>query len=305
MKRVGMRTLKTGFAVFLAALVARPLNPDNQFVLLFTALIAMDSTVSATFENGIKRTMATAVGAAVALLMVYTHLSLYLAVPVAVMLLIVVANRLKLSGSIGISGGVTILILLNGYSGVEPYLYALLRMRDTIIGIGIAMAVNLLISPPRHSLRLLDETQGLRLETHAILEKIFLYGVWEDLELYRQKVEQFGRDLETARDEITLRKDLVSQKLALYRNLVKAYEAILVYLENLSLMPKNLAISSDNQKDLASLLGHELEEILPMAKEGGAKDEIIFNYTLSRLLQRFKQAQMLQKDLEALNGKIA
>ena len=104
---IGMRTLKTGLTVFVAALIAQMINPQDQFVLLFTSLIALESSVASSFENGLKRIAATIIGAFSAILLMATGLPLPVTAGLSVMLLIIVANRLGQAGSIGISGSVT------------------------------------------------------------------------------------------------------------------------------------------------------------------------------------------------------
>lgn len=300
MKYIGMRTLKTGLTVFLAALIARVINPDDQFVILFTSLIALESTVSSSFENGWKRIVASIVGAVVANILVFSALPFEVAAALAIMLLIIVSNRLGQSGSIGVAGSVTILILLSGYSGADPAQYSLIRIRDTVIAIALAGMVNLLIFPPKASKRIRELEKTLYGETLAMVEKIYLYRVGDNLEEYRKAIDKLEEEVREAGSELGIVKSLESPKLKLYKKLIAAYQAIYIYSENLSLMGQDMRATDANLNELTAMFAHEKVLDNNWDETTMTNDEAIYNNTLNRLILELKKLRSLGAELETL-----
>lgn len=297
MQYIGMRTLKTGLTVLLAALAAQMINPDDQFVLLFTALIALENTVASSFENGMKRIAATIIGAISAILLVYTGLPLPIAAGLAVMLLIIAANRLEQTGSIGMSASVTILILLNGYAGQNPYFFTLIRLRDTFIAVMLAVLVNLIIFPPRASRRIRERSRSLYDYTLALIEKIYLYGIGDNLNEYRDKIQELVKDIQLAEEELGIVKSVEDQRLAIFKKLIPEYQKIYIYAENLSLMGSDLRVTQANQDQLTEYFSHEEMLDPPWDEDVMTKEEVIYNYTLQRLITSLETVRVLEQTL--------
>ncbi|KAF5061830.1 Aromatic acid exporter family member 1 [anaerobic digester metagenome] len=303
MQYIGMRTLKTGLTVFLAGLVAQAINPQDQFVLLFTAVIALESSVASSFEIGMKRVAATIIGAFSAILLYSSGLPLPVSAALSVMLLIIVANRLGQTGSIGISGSVTILILLNGYAGQNPYFFTYIRLRDTILAVALALIVNLLIFPPRAAKRIRRQEQLLYDNTLAMVEKIYLYRVADNLEDYRSEVQQLASDVQTAATELGIVKSIEDKRLAVYKKLLSTYQKIYIYSENLALMGKDMRVTDANQKQLTDLFGHEEVLEAEWNEEDITRNEVIYNYTLDRLISNLKEIKAYEQQLSELPAK--
>lgn len=287
MNIAGMRIFKTCLTVFLAALVAQSINPENQFVILYTSLIAMETTLSSSVEIGVKRVVGTAVGALVANALIYSAMPFPLALPIAVLVLIVVSNRLNLQGSVGISGSVMILILLAGYAGDDPWLYAFDRLRDTIIAITLSVIVNLLIFRPKVTHQVELQEDRLYDETLTMVEQVYLYRVADNLEAYRKEVQKLSESIHRAATEV--RRAENRDRLDTYRRLVKVYQAIYIYSENLSLMGQDMRVTDANQKALTDMFGHEevLENEWDESKM--TPKEVIYNYTLERLIESLQK----------------
>lgn len=300
MKYIGMRTLKTGLTVFLAALIARIINPQDPFVILFTSIIALESTVYSSFETGWKRIAATGIGAVVAIILIYTGLPFEAAAALSIMLLIIVSNQLGQSGSITIAGSVTILILLSGYAGGDPVHYSLIRIRDTAIAILLAGLVNLLVFPPKASKRVRELQKNLFAETYAMVETIYLYRVADNLEAYRKNLEKLDEEIRQASLELGIIKSIESKKLPVYKKIMSAYEAIYIYSENLSLMGREMRVSDENLKKLTDLFGHEESLDNNWDETTMTNEEAIYNHTLNRLITDLKRLKSLEEELEKL-----
>ncbi len=174
--RVGMRTVKTALAVAICVLLFQGLTWCVRFIperndILFQALrfflerpnpifaciaavIAMQPTVGNSLTLGNSRILGTAIGGAYGLLFLWLDNSilqrrLNLIFVVAGMVLVIQTCLLfkhKLSVPIAL---VTFLILMITLTESSPYLYAINRILDTAVGIGVSLGVNLLVSRPK------------------------------------------------------------------------------------------------------------------------------------------------------------
>ncbi len=295
MNIAGMRIFKTGLTVFLAAIVAQYINPENQFVILYTSLIAMETSLSSSVELGVKRVIGTVMGALVANILIYTAIPFTLALPISVILLIIVSNRLDLAGSVGISGSVMILILLAGYAGDNPWIYTFDRLRDTVVAIALSVAVNLLVFRPKVTAQLEVLERKLYESTLAMVEQIYLYRIADDLENYRKSVQKYAEGINRAAAEA--RSEENKGKLDVYRKLIKTYQTIYIYSENLSLMGQDMRVTDANQKAITDLFGHE--ELLEREWDEAemTQEEVIYNYTLDRLIRNLTTLKDLGKEL--------
>lgn len=289
MNIAGMRIFKTCLTVFLASLIAYEINPENQFVILFTSLIAMETTLSSSVEIGVKRVVGTVVGAIVANALIYTAIPFPLALAIAVFVLIEVSNKLKLQGSVGVSGSVMILILLAGYAGENPWIYTFDRLRDTVIAITLSVIVNMLIFRPKVTDQVEVQEEKLHQETLTMVEQVYLYRVADNLEKYRKEIQKLQESIHRAQTEA--RNEDIKARLAMYRRLVKVYQAIYIYSENLSLMGKDMRVTDTNQKALTDMFSHE--EVLEAEWDGSemTQNEVIYNYTLDCLIQSLKKLE--------------
>lgn len=296
MKYFGLRILKTGLTVFLAALLADLISPGEGFVIIFTSIVALDSTINDSLRGGIKRLLNTAVGALIAVIMIYSGLPMELTIPLSTMALIVVSNKLGLKGSIGISGAVLIIILLA--KDKNPLLYSLVRLRDTGVGITTAVLVNLFIFPPKLYKRLKEKGVLLLDETYATINEVFHYRMASDIDSYKLKVENFSKELIKVKEEFAFKKSISNKNLLLYRQIISSFEKLKVFIENLSLMEEGIGVTRENQDKLDSILKLEHISGIKIIEEAKSKEEILYNFLLEKILKNLNLLEELFKELE-------
>ena len=151
---IGLRTIKTGIAVFLAVIVAKIAHFEYPFFMGMTAIIAMDKTMSKSLIMGRNRVLGTLFGAIIGVLLSYIDRCNALLCGIGIILLILICNRLKLQGSITIGGIVMLAIMVHTYK--TPIFYGFHRTLDTLVGAFIAFIVNAVIFP-YFTLEKLDE----------------------------------------------------------------------------------------------------------------------------------------------------
>ena len=129
---IGLRTIKTGIAVFLAVIVAKIAHFEYPFFMGMTAIIAMDKTMSKSLIMGRNRVLGTLFGAIIGVLLSYIDRGNALLCGIGIILLILICNRLKLQGSITIGGIVMLAIMV--HTDKTPIFYGFHRTLDTLIG---------------------------------------------------------------------------------------------------------------------------------------------------------------------------
>lgn len=294
---IGMRTIKTGLTVGLAALVARLINRGDPFVLVFTALVALESTVSLSLETGLRRMTATVVGALAAIVLLQTHFPLEIQLSLAVMLLILVTNQLGLKGTVGIAGTVTILIVLYGSAGDSPITIALIRLRDTFLGMAISALVNLTVFPPRPMKQLIGEEEPLYREMMSTVEETYLYGISDSLAPLKEEIRLMENAYAHAKAEIGPGRPSPDSPLDLTRKLIGEYQKIHTYAENLSYLGKDLRVTDDNHSRIKDLFGHDAVHEKTWDGQDSSPQEIIYNHTLKQLLNHVGKVLELRASL--------
>lgn len=154
MKGLGLRTFKTAISVFLAMFLGEMLDFAYPFHAAIAAMFAMDKTIFGSLKLGRNRIVGSIIGASIGILCCYIDRGNPLLCALAIALQIMICNALKLKGAIIISG--IMMLIIMGNPGNEPLYYGAYRTIDTIIGVVIALLVNITICP-YNSLKRLDD----------------------------------------------------------------------------------------------------------------------------------------------------
>ena len=157
--KIGLRTIKSGIAVFLCLL----LLPNEPFFACLTAVICLQDTVYNSIHMGINRGAGTIIGASFGLIFLYLFRSLeihipnqyiaklviYIIISSGIIFMIYLCNILKRPGAINITC-IVFLGVTTAHAYSDPLFYATNRIIETLLGIVISILVNKLISPPPH-----------------------------------------------------------------------------------------------------------------------------------------------------------
>ena len=153
--RPGLRTIKTGVAIFITLILYNLIGiPDRVTFALFAILICMQDTVEKTVREGVDRVAGTVIGAVFAIVMIHFgifELSFFwyaTAMAVGLIILIHLCYMLKLTSTI-IMAYFTFFGILLATGDDAVVQSALYRTLDTIVGIGLAYAVNVMMYRPK------------------------------------------------------------------------------------------------------------------------------------------------------------
>lgn len=145
---IGMRNIKTGLAVFICVIISRLLKLEYPFYSVIAAIIAMQSSVEASFKTGKNRMLGTFVGAVIGHVFALIYHGNIILITLGVMATIHICNLLNWKNAISIACVVFVSIMLSDKSR-DPLFYSINRLLDTFIGIIVALLINRFIFPPR------------------------------------------------------------------------------------------------------------------------------------------------------------
>ena len=154
--RIGMRVIKTITAVTVCLFIAWLLGSrDSLPIAAIAAIVTMQATRSETLRIGVFRILGTIIGGVFGILTIliglvlpyYTDGLFIIVIPVMLLLNLYLCNLLKMQDSCSISCVVTIIIaayiVADASSFDETLLFTFIRLRDTLIGVVVATAINM------------------------------------------------------------------------------------------------------------------------------------------------------------------
>lgn len=206
---IGPRVWKTGLAVTITIWLASLLQLEYAYLAAIAAIISLQPTITDSFIKGWERIQATAIGAIIALLMLFTLGNNPLLVGLAIIITILVCLKFGWTESINLACVTVAIIMTGGRDDTVSYAVH----RATILpflGIIVAVIINLLFSPPQHietvkkSLR--DLNEGIELLMMRVINSFLT------CENYSQE------HIDQLVDRIYHLHDEAKQKLAMYKN---------------------------------------------------------------------------------------
>lgn len=146
--KIGMRTIKTGVAVFFSILISFLLNRETYVVTALTSVFTLREDMENTIKFGRHRVVGNTLGALTSLVVILifsifgdSELVQLIAVPIIIVLMIaLLANLGCHEGTVGAVA--TLLTILFMIPSDKSYSYALARVVDSFIGMTIALLVN-------------------------------------------------------------------------------------------------------------------------------------------------------------------
>ncbi|MGY4691322.1 FUSC family protein [Salibacterium sp. K-3] len=165
---LGARLIKTGIAVYVAALICSLAGLPSAFAVI-TAIVTLEPTAAASIRKGIKRFPATLIGAALAVTSVSIFGHNAAAYAIAAVFTIYACNLLHLEVGTLVAT-LTAVAMIPGTEGTY-FLSFVERAGTTTIGLIVSALVNFSILHPRFSELIADKNTTIIREISAVLEK--------------------------------------------------------------------------------------------------------------------------------------
>lgn len=154
---IGMRIVKTVLAVFVCSILGW-LRGETAFFSMIAAVLCMQKSAEKTLTTSFNRVIGTAVGGAYGVIVLFLETQFrlqrilplfYLIVSLMLIPVILTATGIKKPSVATFACVVFLSTTVYHVGDADPYTYALNRMLDTVIGIVVALIVNLAMPGPK------------------------------------------------------------------------------------------------------------------------------------------------------------
>ncbi len=292
---IGMRTVKTVAAVIISMLIV-DLYGATSSKLVFAMLGAM-AAVQPTFKESLESCLTQFAGvffgalASVVLLLLPVHPLVIIGI--GIVLIITVYNLLGIRYSPTLA--CMIVVSMCYETDAKPLLYALGRIWDSAIGLGVGMLINTLVFPYDNSRQIKSAVHTLDREVIVFLEDMFD----GDDELpnaggMTEAINEMGRQLVTfSNQRLVLHLRRQQEQLEVFRLCEGKSRELLARMEVLSRMGRPGRLSEENRRRLIAC-GADIQDTRPL--DAVLERDVVTNYHVEQILRlRRELLEVLKK----------
>ena len=280
---IGRRTIKTVAAVVIAMLAAEYFGTTSSR-LIFAMMGAMEA-VRPTYKESVEAVLSQftgiVVGALAAVLLHTLPIPYVVSAGIGILIVIVFYNALRIPFSPSLACFIVVMVCTT--SDVHPMLYALGRIWDSAIGLGVGMLINLLVFPYDNSKKIRTAVQNLDAELILLLEDMFDGDSNRpDADIMEKKLADIAYQLSIfANQKLPFHKARQKEKLKLFRMCEGRARRLVSHLEVLCAMEKPGQLNDENLAKLREGGANIAEQ--PELREWTDKDTIT-NYHVAQIL---------------------
>lgn len=278
---VGLRTVKTAVAVMLSLVIVEHYGASPAKVVFATigAMSAVGPTFKASVRSCLTQICGVAIGGALAICMTQLYVPNTISVGFGIVLIITVYQYFRLKLVPVLPCLMLVNICLN--PAVEGLSYALGRLWDTAIGLGVGMLINTLIFPYDNSRKIRQTMEGLDRDLIRFLEDMF------DGDEHLPEAEKIARKIDALEGQLVLfseqrllRRKKQKRELEQLRGCEDTAQALVIELETLRNMERPGQLNEENWKAL-SILG---AKITAPGTGPFTVEDLVANYHVNRIL---------------------
>ena len=268
---IGPRTVKTAVAVIAAMLIADQFGGtgDKLVFAMLGAMAVMEPTFKASLQACFGQITGVSVGALISILLLMLPISGLTAVGIGIIGIIVLYNSLHLRISPSLPCFIMVMICTSG--DMNPVMYALGRIWDTAIGLGVGMLINMLVFPYDNSRQIRQTVESLDRDLILFLEEMFDGDqVLPDAEGMNEKINGLKQQLAIfANQRLILHMRRQKRELEQYRLCEHKAKELVSHLRVLAKLETPGRLSQENRKRLAAcgaqvLDSRELDSVMEL-----------------------------------------
>lgn len=281
---IGLRTIKTTAAIVIAMVIVDYLGASAS-KLIFAMLGAM-AAVQPTFQDSLDSCFAQIVGvllgAAASIVLLALPVLPLVATAIGMILVITLYNVLHIRYSPSLP--CFIVVLMCTTPGISPVGYALERIWDTTIGLGVGMIINTLVFPYDNSRQIKESVESLNREMIAFLEDMFDGDdVLPDADAMSRKVDaMYGQLCVFSNQRLFLHLRRQKEKIETFRLCEHKARELLARMEVLSQMGRPGRLDTENRRALESCGAAILDQRL---LDSVTERDIVTNYHVRQILR--------------------
>ena len=170
---IGPRTVKTALAVILAMTIVEVYGATSSKLIfaMLGAMAAIEPTFKKSREACVSQILGVILGALGGVLLRYLSLPMLLSVGLGIILVITFYNGMRIPHSPSLACLIVVMVCTE--PDIQPISYALSRIWDSAIGLGVGLLINTLILPYDNSRQIRVAMRSLDRELIAFLEDMF------------------------------------------------------------------------------------------------------------------------------------
>ncbi len=281
--KIGMRTIKTGIAAFICALIGYTGIINNSFFAIGACVVSMQNTIKDSYDAGFNRIKGTILGGIFGFMMVYIFDHNILIASIGLVLAIYVCNILKLQSSILVCA-ITYSSIAYTISTQNPFSYSFHRTLDTTLGVVIGVLINYTIYKPNLLNDILSNIERLRdLGFHLVRNSLLSKNI--DLDDYENKLSSLISIINKHDAEFYSDKNI--GEYFEFEKIIMEFKEIKIHLYCLEKLKGNFTISKENLHYLNSIFGPEITnnfKALEDAPSNNLESSSVYNYHLNEIL---------------------
>lgn len=280
---IGLRTIKTAAAVLIAMIIVDSYGASSS-KLIFAMLGAM-AAVQPTFKESLSSCLTQIIGVLFGALLGVVLMALPLpslaATGIGIVAVITLYNALHIRFSPSLP--CFIVVMLCTTPDIQPMSYALGRIWDTAIGLGVGMLINTLIFPYDNSRQIRSTVESLERELIHFLENMFDGDdILPDADKMERKIDDMARQLTIfSNQKLLLRPRRQRLELEAFRICEGKGRALLAQMEVLCQMRRPGRLSEENRSRL-SACGAEIRD--QRSLDDPQELDVVTNYHVGQIL---------------------
>lgn len=281
--RIGFRTIKTAVAVVISMMIVDAYGATTSKLIfaMLGAMAAVQQTFKDSLESCLTQIVGVFLGGLAGVLLVALPLPSLVAVGIGMILVITFYNVFRIRYSPSLPCFIVVMVCTS--PEIQPMIYALGRIWDTAIGLGVGMLINTLIFPYDNSRRIHDAVESLDRELIMYLEDMFDGNdILPDAEDMVKKIDDIAQQLQLfANQKLLLKLKRQKKELETFRLCENKARQLLAHMEVLCRLETLGRLSDDNRRRLQAC-GAEIRDdrVLNSVME----KDVVTNYHVEQIL---------------------
>lgn len=293
---IGRRTLKTAAAVILSIVAVSfyGVSASKMTFAMLGAMNAMENTFRRSIMNCMTQIVGMICGAAAGLLLLQLPIHWLVCVGIGIVLIITIYNMWHVPFSPGLP--CLIILTICTTSDLHPFAYAMERLWDTAIGLGVGMLINVLVLPYDNSIKIRNSIEYLKGEVITFLEDMFDGdNEYPDTRKLTENITEMAGQLGILSEQwFPLRRVQNARRLAILQVCEGKARQLLSHMEVLSRMTTPGCLNVENYKHLEACGAKISVKCIACSVADMHEADVITNYHVTEILQL---RQELMEDL--------
>lgn len=280
---IGLRTIKTAVAVILSMVIVDHFGTTTSKLIfaMLGAMAAVQPTFRESLESCLTQIAGVIFGALAGVVLMLLNLPQLAATGIGIVLVITLYNSLRIRFSPSLACIIVVTVCIT--PGIQPISYALGRIWDTAIGLGVGMAINTLIFPYDNSRQIRTLIESLDVELLRFLEEMFDGDdILPDANEMTGKIDDMARQLTIfSNQKLILRLSRQKQELEQFRLCERKARELLARMEVLSLMGRPGRLNDENRLRLKNC-GADIRD--KRSYKNPQERDMVTNYHIRQIL---------------------